>query len=289
MKMLMVLLCLVANVAFAKFPQIDIKGINGDYLDENGRAHADKAYYVLPKVKLSHQDIQIDFNKKDSNLVIRDPNTTVTLEFNFSFLNIFKAIGFENVNIKSDEKVFTVNSDVLDLYIQPKKYQMSDVLVQTDVTNIPTSDDDDFDILDGLLMTGKIVVEKMTFKDYDVIIFDDLRDENPGFDDEITTIENRINKMKIPLVVRHLKFSMDNGTFTGKALLDSYVNLWLNLAGSMKVNKEKTLLTIEIDTVKLGIFSFKKTLLRQLKKLNLDNVTVDGNKILVNLKSKLFK
>jgi len=89
--------------------------------------------------------------------------------------------------------------------------------------------------------------------------------------------------MKIPLIVRHLKFSMDDGSFTGKAKLDSYINLWLRLKGSIKVNKEKTLLTINLATAKLGIFSFRKTLLRQVKKLNLDTVTVVGNNILVDI------
>lgn len=282
---LIILLLMLCNSAVAVLPVIDIKGINGDYLDESGRAHALKAFYELPKVSIRHQDIEINFNKKDRSLILRDPNTTVQLAFNFSFLSIFKAIAFENVNIKSNTKVFTVTSDNLDLYIKPKKYHFEDILIETDVTNVPNSDDDDFDILDGILMNGEISSRKMDFSDYDVIIFDDLREENPEFADEITLLQEKMEKMKIPLVVRHMKFNVDKGDITGKAQLDSYINLWLRLAGTIKVNKEKTLLTITVDTVKLGIFSFRKVLLKQLKKLQLNNVKVEGNQILVSLKS----
>lgn len=284
----LILLTLILNVAHAKLPVIDIKGINGDYLDENGRAHAEKAFYALPNVEIRHQDIEIDFNKNDKSLIIRDPSTTVKLDFNFSFLNIFKAIGFENVNIKSNKKIFTVTSDILDLYIKPQKYHIEDILVETDVTNIPQSDDDDFDILDGLLLTGKIKANKMNFKDYDIIIFDDLRAENPEYIQQINELEAKVEKNKIPLVVRLISFSMDRGKFTGAAKLDSYINLWLRLNGSMEVNKDKTLLTIQISKVKLGIFSFKKVLLKQLSKLELNNVKIDGDKILISLKNDLL-
>lgn len=284
MKILLLAL-LVSTSAFAKFPLINIQGIHGDYLDEKGKASAEKAFYVVPNVKISHQNIEIDFNKKDQNLVIRDPQTTVELGFNFDFLNIFKAIAFEDVNIKSNEKVFTVNAGILDLYIKPKQYRFHEVMVQTDVSNLPQTDIDDIDILDGLILTGKLASRKMTFRDYDVIVFDELRAENPEHIEEINEIEKRVKKFKIPLVVRLIKFDMDKGKFTGRAKLDSYINLWLRLNGSMKVNKEQTLLTIQIDRVKLGIFSFRKILLRQLRRLNLNNVTIDGNKILVKLKN----
>lgn len=284
MKILLLAL-LISTSAFAKFPLINMKSINGDYLDENGRASAEKAYYVLPNVKISHQNIEIEFNKQDNNLVIRDPSTTVELGFNFDFLNIFQAIAFQDVNIKSNEKVFTVTSEVLDLYVKPKQYRLHELMIQTDVSNLPQTDVDDIDILDGLLLTGKIDSKKMTFRDYDVIIFDDLRADNSEHIEEINELEKTVNKFKIPLIVRHMKFDMDRGKFTGRAKLDSYINLWLRLNGSMKLNKDQTLLTITLNKVKLGIFSFKRILLKQLRKLKLNNVKIVGSQILVTIKN----
>ena len=56
MKLLILLSCLIMQQALAVFPQIDVKNVHGDYLDDNGQAYAQKAFYVLPNVKIKHEN-----------------------------------------------------------------------------------------------------------------------------------------------------------------------------------------------------------------------------------------
>ena len=139
------------NPVFGAFPLIDVKNINGDYLDEKGSASALKAYYVVPKVKIKHSDITISINKKEKNLVINDPNTSVELDFDFSFLNIFKAFSITNLNIKSDKKIFSIDSEQIDLFISKQKYDLTNVYLETDITNLDIGTDEDITIVDGFL------------------------------------------------------------------------------------------------------------------------------------------
>lgn len=271
------------NSVFAAFPIIDVQNISGDYLDGKGTAYAEKAYYVLPKVKIAHKDIAIEFNKKEKNLIINDPSTTVELEFDFSFLNVFKAFTFTQLDIKSDDKLFKIDSNFLDLYIAPKKYHMKNFYVETDVRNIPTQDDEDITIVDGLVLNAGMTIEKIEFDSFDDDVFGDIRIENPEYIEEIIQLEKKSKKIAVPMIVRFVEYSIKEGVFVGKAKIDSYINLWLRLNGKVKTNKENTLLDIHLTRAKLGFFSIKGTLLNMVKRLKLDGVTVKGSHIMVDL------
>ncbi len=284
MKILMIL-SITINSALAAFPIIDVKNISGDYLDGNGTAYALKASYKLPKVRISHENIDVKFNKQEKNLVISDPSTRVELDFDFSFLNVFKAFSFKDLDIQSTDKLFTISSDEFDLYIDPKKYHLEELYVETDVRNIPTQDDEDISVVDGLILNASLLIRKMTFAAFEDIIFDDMRTENPAQTVEINEIQRRGQSLEIPMIVRKVDYRVKDGIFDGKALIDSYINLWLRVGGKMTSNKDNTKIDIFLLKAKLGIFSIKKTLLKQIKRLELDGVTVKGSTIHVDLKT----
>lgn len=278
-------LLITCQTAMAAFPIVDVQNISGDYLDGKGVAYAQKATYKLPKVKISHEHIDLKFSKVDKRLVISDPSTTVELEFDFSFLNVFKAFSFNNLDINSTDKLFTIYSESLDLYIDPKKYHLEEFKVETDIRNIPTQDDEDITILDGLILNAGLETKKLTFDQFDDVIFDDLRSENPDQVAKINDFEMKSQALEVPMIVRGIKLDVENGIFNGKALIDSYINLWLRIGGNITSNKTNTKIDIRLTKAKLGVFSIRGTLLGMVKRLNLDGVTVNGNIIHVDLKT----
>lgn len=280
---------LLSTSVLAKFPLIDIQRMSGEYVEGEGKAYAEKAFYVIPKAKISHEQIEIDFSKLSKSILIKDPSTSVELEYDFSFLDVLKAFSFNELNIKSTDKLFTIVSDVFDIYIDPTKYHIEKFLVETDVRNIPTSDAQDISILDGIILNGRLEAKKMQFKDFDLTLFDDLRLENPGHKQEITKVQ-KSNKLSIPMIVRHMKFKADEGRIVGKALMDSYINLWFRVWATMKTNKRNSELIITVNKAKLGIFSIRSTLLKAIARLKLDKVNVDVKRrtITIDLKSIVF-
>jgi hypothetical protein len=284
MKKIILLLLITPTFVFGAFPTIDVRNVNGDYRDEKGIAYAEKASYALPQIKISHSQIEFNFNKFEKSLIISDSSTTVELEFDFSFLNIFKAFSFTAVNIDSTDKIFNIQSEQLDLYIEPKKYHMSNISFFTDVEAIPTQDGQDISVIDGLILNAGLKIEKIEFEHFDEVVFDDLRVENPISHLEVKKIQNEKNyKLKLPMIIRKTNFTVKEGVFNGRAKVDSYINLWLRLGGKISTNKENTVIEVFLIKAKLGIFSIRKTVLKMVKRLNLEGVTVDGNKIRVDL------
>lgn len=285
MKNLILFTFLIPTLCMAKFPEIDVQDLNGTYLDEKGSAHAMQARYVLPKVEIKHQDIDVIFDKVEKKLRISDPSTSVVLDFDFSFLNIFKSFDFSGVEVKSTDKIFTIQSEMLNLFINQTSYDLEDVYVETDVRNIPTQDDEDITVIDGLILNAILRMKSLRFTDASKSeFFDDLRSENPEHIAEINQLEKQKDDSKmIPLAVRNISYVVQEGVFNGKALMDSWINLWLRVNGEMATNKNNTEITIRLDRAKLGIFSIRGTLLKRVRRLNLEGVTVNKNTITIKL------
>ncbi|MBT4793083.1 MAG: hypothetical protein HON90_16035 [Halobacteriovoraceae bacterium] len=279
-----VLSFLIIKSAFAAYPTINIQHMHGDFLDDKGSASAEKAYYIIPNAaKISHKDITIEINKKKKNLVISDPNTTVELVFDFSFINVFKAFTFEELNISSNSKLFTIKSDILDLYVSPKRYHLEDIRFETDVRSLPIPDDEDITVVDGMLLNANLKVKKLEFKNFDDVVFDLLQKENPTILPEVKQVFAKGIFQKLPMIVRSINFDVKKNEFKGTAKIDSYINLWLRLNGSINIDKDAKIIDINIRKAKLGIFSVKRTLLDMARNLKLENITVKGNHIYINL------
>lgn len=282
MKLFLMLNLVIAN-AFAAFPIIDVQDLEGSYLNEKGTAHAMKARYVLPNVEISHEDIDVNFNKEEKKLRISDPQTSVILDFDFSFMNIFKVFDFSGVEVQSTDKLFWLKALDLDIFIDKKEYNLDEVYVETDVRNIPTQDDEDITVVDGLILNAVIRAKRLGFRDFDGKFFDNLREENPSLVAEVNGLESKRLNWNLPVIVRHLNYVVKEGNFTGRALMDSYINLWLRIGGVMKTDKKNTVMTIELNRAKLGIFSVRRTLLRMVRNLKLEGISVDKNIITIKL------
>lgn len=265
---------------YAGFPEFKLTNLSGTYENKHGSAFAEYASYNLDVVRIEHKVIHVKFNNVEKNLVLSDNNTSVRLKFDFSFLNVFQALEFDSVNAKSEKAKFLTKIDELGVFIEPSEYILNNLEISSDLTNMDINANE-IDMLEGFIMHGNLFVEKIAMKS---IHADDIQDDlGRTFPDLRTNRDPNARPLKIPLVGRNFHLTIDKKEFSGKVLLDSWINAWLKLAGSLDYKKNEQLLRITIDKAKLGIFSVRGLLLRKIKKLNMDTVQVDGNVIIVDL------
>lgn len=280
MKFLIVSMLITSN-AFAAFPLAKFENLYGEFVNENGKAYAESAKYDLNQVKISHKEIEVKFNKKAKHLVIKDNNTTVELKFDFSFMNVFKFLSFEGVNMQSSLKNFVLNLDKLNLFIQPNDYVLDEMRVSTDLTQVNGPVSDDTTVLDGIVLNGEISIKSLSFGKIDDSFFmKSLIDENP---DKSSEIIDTFKPKAIPVTARNFLFNIKKGKFNGKVLLDSWINANLYIGGDIKNLAKENKLQINLQRAKLGYFSIKRLVLKNIKKLALDSVVVNGQVITVNL------
>jgi hypothetical protein len=272
------ILCL--NFAFAGFPIVKVIEMSGDYNNKKGNAYAEVADYDLEDVRISHKDIEVKFNKIEKNLVLRDDNTTVQLKFDFDFLNVFSALAFEGVDIYSGGNKLDMNFDNLNIFVEQDTYHLNKVDLVSDVTQYNT-DGRDISILNGLLLNGEV---KMNYLDFGKTKTSQINKEL----EELNLGELKLNdktKIDIPVIARYLNLKLSKGEFSGAVLLDSWINAWIRMNGVVKNLEKENKLIITLQRAKLGWFSIRGFLLRKVRDLKIETITVDGNNIIINMEN----
>lgn len=276
MKTLFVLIFLFSSSAYAIFPKISAQGVSGFYKLGDGTAYAEYVEYELPEVKLIHKNIDFKFNKPEKNLVIFDGNTSVSIKFDFSFMNVFHIFDFKNVALSSENKKFAFNVDQIHVLVEPQEFTLNNVNLVADLKEIEQIADISF--LEGFLINGELKVD-------DVLLGDFIEKEfsqNLSLLKEIKK-DGLINK--IPIAGRMAKVHIQNGKFDGQVLLDSWVNLWLRFGGDIYLTKDEKKLEIVLKKAKLGHLSIRSFILRRLSRIQNERIKIEGNKITIEIDS----
>lgn len=280
MRKLLILTSFIAINAMAFFPDIDVKSISGRYIDGKGSAFAHSAIYDLDVVKISHENIDVKFNIVSKNLVLNDKNTTVKLKYDFSFLNFLKAATFESLNIESKSKKFEVSAPEVNIFVDEDQIEFIEMGILSDLEGATINTDGDIDIFSGVLINGQIDIKKARMLSYDLTdLYNDIVVEYP----ELNEDKSLQKTAKIPLIVRNLRLNLKESSFSGRALLDSWINAWVYVGGKIENDTKSKKVKITLTKAKLGVFSIRKILLRKLRKAGINGVTVRGNVITVDL------
>jgi hypothetical protein len=271
----------VLNTAMAGFPIVKVIEMSGEYNNKKGTAYAEIADYDLEDVKISHKDIDVKFNKIEKNLILRDDNTSVQLKFDFDFLNVFSALSFEGVDIFSGGNKLDMNFDNLNIFVEEDTYHLNKVDLVSDVTQYNT-DGRDISILNGLLLNGEV---KMNYLDFGKTKASEINKELAIFNLAQLNAKEEKNKIDIPVIARYLNLNLAKGKFTGSVLLDSWVNAWIRMNGVVKNLEKENKLIITLERAKLGWFSIKGLLLRKVRNLGVESISVEGQNIIINMEN----
>lgn len=276
---------LISLNTFAKFPIVDVKDVSGQYENNRGRAYAESAKYDLTEAIISHERINVDFFKPEKNLILRNDSTTVELNFDVSFMNVFKAFQFNLVNINSTSETFNLNSHKLILDITPTKYTVNKLELQSNVEG-KVSSGQDFDLIQGFLISGEINIKSIFFG---IISRDEfinlIKEENPK---QISEVDSMFSAkgINLPVVARNLRLVVEKGNFSGSVYLDSWLNTTLYLGGQVEYLPSQDLLNIKLWKARAGYFSIRKIILGKIASMNLDAVSVRGSTISIKLGKK---
>lgn len=274
--------------SYADFPIFSAKEINGKFINDKGFASASSISYKLPKISIKHSEIDLNFDRVEKSLLITDEATSAKLDFDFSFLNVFKAFRFGDISINSIPNRFESSIDLLNLFINNQTYKMSGISLFSDIG--VTQFNGKISLIDGILLKSILEIEKVKFAKFNPDIFnlfieENLSVQNNFFQDLIKCIKDK----KLPkMIIRHTKFEVNEGKFTGVAIVDSYMNLMLRMNGTINSNEDNSEIIIKLNKAKLGLFSIRSTIIKRIDRLGLNGVSVNGNTIRVVLKPESY-
>lgn len=274
--------------AFAKFPLIRMEGLTGSFVDSRGRAYAKSALYDLDQVLISHKNIEVEISKPKKSLVIRDPSTTVNIKFDFSFIDIFTSFDFGDLDISSEKYDFTVSSKSALFNIQDQRYELTNILMKTenDENDVST----DMTVIEGITKNSSISIDRIAI--FDSIakdLIDQIAKDNNSSRKDVRKVVTLSNEKSIfrRTYVKNLNLEVKEKVLRGYAWVDSIVNFRFYFGGDVKAiktpNKEEFLI-VRLGYIRAGVFSIKRIVLKQLRKLKLNNVEIRGDKIFIKIK-----
>ena len=270
-------LLVASTIAQASLPELFFENVNGVYTDGKGSAHVMDAKYKIDNVLLMHKDIEVNFNKKEKNLVLLGPSTVVHFGFDFSFLNIFRIFDFKGVDVKLKEKDFTIKAKTLFTQIGKFDYNIDNLSLKAQIQDMDDPDNLD-QILDSFITKGSVEVDKVL---YTPVSINDFKKELHL--DKINLETLKFTNKMIKAKLRWLKLDVTQGQIRGSVLVDSWINAWLRFSGKIVNMKKSKVLRIELTRAKLGYFGVKRFVLKALRKLESDNISVDGNVINISI------
>lgn len=276
---------LISTQVFAIYPKIQINGLTGSFSNSEGMASATSASYEFNPVKIAHEAITLDLSLNSKEVSLHDGTTTVKIKIDLSFLDILQQFNFHEAVLKSNMRIFEIYSDVFNLYVENKEITIKELTLISDLQN-NTEVEDDATVLDGFLMEAELKAKAIDFTSAEVEgFYSDILEENPS---RSQTLRRQLrSRAKVPLTVRNAHVSVKDGSIKIFAKLDSWINANLKFNGTAEYDKKEGKLIITVAKIKVGIFKVTKTVLKQLKKLDLGSVKVEGNKIIIPLSKKI--
>lgn len=268
---------MTSTIAQASLPELFFENVNGVYTDGKGSAHVMDAKYKIDNVLLMHKDIEVSFNKKEKNLVLLGPSTVVHFGFDFSFLNIFRVFDFKDVDVKLKEKDFTTKAGSLFTQIGKFDYNVEKLSLKAEIQDMDDPNNLD-QILDSFIIKGSASVDKVTYTPASISDF-----KKELHLDKVNLDSLKFANKMISAKLRWLKLDVTEGQIKGSVLVDSWINAWLRFNGKIVNMKKAKVLRIELTRAKLGYFGVKRFVLKALRKLESDNISVNGNVINISI------
>ncbi len=268
---ILILILIISSHSFCGLPELFFENISGEYIMGKGNAHAMSAKYKIENVELTHEDIGVTFNRADKNLILLGPNTIVHFGFDFSFLNIFKALKFNGVNINLKERFFSATSTEVYTEVGKYDYTAKKVIIEADILNMKDPNNMD-QILKSFIQKGLVRIKKINYKPVSKEQF-----KKDLISDNIETNSLSFSSKVIKASLRWLKLEVKAGKMSGSVLVDSWINAWLRFNGSIDHIKEEKLVKIKLTRAKLGYFNVRRFVYKALRKLESDKIKVKGN------------
>jgi hypothetical protein len=284
MKKIYSIILFYSSLLHAHYPIIQIEDLNGVFVDGKGKASAESAYYDLKQAVISHKKIEVDISKPEKNLILKDPNTTVRLAFDFSFMDIFHSFNLEGLYLNSEDKIFDLDVLKSTFFIRDQEFHFYNPEIYSELPKTPVNEVNDGKknilILEGITQNCNFKFKELRFSTISEITTKDLEEENP----ELKAQVSEIFKKLIPIKgAKDFNLDIKDKKFKSFVKLDSYIDMNFYMSGLTYLNDKKDQFIIQIDSAKLGYFSIKKFIFNKVRELQLDKVEIEGNSIIVSL------
>ncbi|MFT6071093.1 MAG: hypothetical protein ACJAT2_002082 [Bacteriovoracaceae bacterium] len=262
------------------FDKVDLKNFTLDYRDSKGAASFEKLEAKVGDFSLSFKDYQVDLQKDQGKILFQKDDTSLLIEqIQGSVLDSVTVLSLDNAS----------------LYVEPEarfKFHM---------------DGGEFELGDGVQSLGQMSMECKSERgrNGDILSFlrpcftlghlsipflnisefskDSMAKVFPIEEIENQDFSEQIKKIKGPDSLKDIKLFIANNRYNLSLKTKFVLKLKLKMEGKAEYQEAQNRIVFSVDKAKIGFFSVRKLVLKEIQKAGIKNVQVFGYNIIINL------
>lgn len=263
-----------------EFDKIDLKNFTVDYRDSKGSASFEKLSAKIGDYSLSFKDYQIDLIKEDDKIVFQKEDTSLLIEkIQGSVIDSVSVLSLDNASLYVEPEV------ALKFYMDGGEFELGDGVqslgqVSFECKSERGRDGDVMSFLRPCFKLGQLSIPYLNISEFSK---DSMAKVFPIEEIENQDFSEQIKKIKGPDSLKEIKLFIANNRYNLSLKTKFVLNLKLKMQGKAMYQEDQNRVVFTVEKAKIGFFSVRKLILKEIQKAGIKNVQVFGYNIIINL------
>lgn len=269
-----------ASAAGMEFKKVDMRNFTVDYRNGIGTAAFEFLDVKVGDFSLNFSDYQVDVNKDGDKIIFAKEDTSLLVEkIQGSVLDSIGVLALHNASFLIDPEV------ALKFHMDGGEFEMGDGVhslgsLSLECKSERSRNGDVMSFLRPCFKLGRLAIPELNIND---LSKDTIGAFFPVDEIEAEDLSEQVKKLKGPDVLKDINLMIYKNKYTLSLKTKFIVNLKLKMEGSAVYQEEQNRIVLSVDKAKVGWFSVRKKVMKEIKKAGIKNVQVFGYNIIINL------
>jgi len=269
-----------ANAGSMDFEKVDIKNFTVDYRSGMGTASFEQLSTKVGDFSLNFKGYQVDIKKENEKILFSKEDTSLLVEkIQGSVLDSISVLALDNASLFIDPEV------ALKFYMDGGEFELGDGIQSFGQMNLECKSERNRngDVMSFLRPCFKLGKLSIPYLNIDELSKGTLAEAFPVSEIEGVDYSEEIKKIKGPDVLKDINMMVYKNRYNLTLKTKFIVNLKLKMEGKAEYQEEQNRVVFTVEKAKVGWFSVRKKVLKEIQKAGIKNVQVFGYNIIINL------
>lgn len=269
-----------ASAGSMEFQKIDMRNFTVDYRGGLGTAAFEHLDAKVGDFSLTFKDYQVDIKKNADNIYFAKEDTSLLVDqIQGSVIDSISTLALNNASLFIDPEV------ALKFHMDGGEFEMGDGTHSFGQLTLECKSErgrngNVFSFVRPCFKLGRLSIPQLDISD---LSKDTMGKIFPVSEIEGQDYREEERKLKGPDVLKDINMMIYNNKYNLTLKTKFIVNLKVKISGNAVYQEEQNRIVFSVDKAKVGWFSVKKLVMKEIKNAGIKNVQVFGYNIIINL------
>lgn len=263
-----------------EFKKVDMRNFTVDYRSGLGSAAFEYLDVKVGDFGLTFKDYQVDIKKDQGQILFAKEDTSLLVDkIQGSVLDSVSVLALHNASLLVDPEV------ALKFHMDGGEFEMGNGIQSLGPLSLECKSErgrngNIMSFIRPCFKLGRLAIPELTISE---LSKDTLGNFFPVDEIEEADLSEQVRKLKGPDKLKDINLMVYNNKYTLSLKTKFIVKLKLKIEGNAIYQEEQNRIVFSVDKAKVGWFSVKKLVMKEIKKAGIKNVQVFGYNVIINL------